>query len=97
VAVELVPELGNILGMLMAPVYIISGVIFPIGHLPSPYREWLLMNPLAHGVDAARLAFAPHYQAFPELSIAYMYGWALVFVFLGLALHSRFETRLVTR
>jgi capsular polysaccharide transport system permease protein len=97
VAVELIPEVGNIIGMLMAPVYILSGVIFPIGRLPSPYRDWLLLNPLAHGVEAARLAFAPHYQAFPELSIAYIYGCALVIVFLGLALHSRFEIRLVTR
>lgn len=97
VAVELIPELHHIIGMLMTPVYVLSGVIFPLGSLPSPYREWLLFNPLTHGVEAARLGFAPHYQVSPELSIAYVYGCALVTVFIGLALHTRFSRRLVTQ
>jgi capsular polysaccharide transport system permease protein len=97
VAVELIPEMGHVIGMAMTPVYIMSGVIFPLGSLPPPYRDWLLLNPLAHGVEAARLGFAPYYHAFPGLSIAYLYGWALVSVFFGLALHNRFATRLVTR
>ncbi len=97
VAISLIPELGNIIGMLMTPVYVLSGVIFPVNSLPSPYREWLLLNPLTHGVEAARLGFAPHYHTFPELSIAYVYGCALVAVFFGLALHTRFSTRLVAQ
>ena len=97
VIVELVPEAGRVLRLVMMPLYLISGVIFPIFAVPPPYRDWLLLNPIAHGLEAVRLGFAPHYHAIPELSISYLYGCALVAIFLGLALHRRFAQRLVTR
>lgn len=91
---ELVPELGRVIHLVMMPMYLISGVMFPISAVPQPYRDWLLLNPVAHGLEAARLGFAPYYHAVPELSVAYMYGFALVSIFLGLALHRRFALRL---
>lgn len=97
VASELIPELGKVIGFVMTPLYFASGVMFPITIVPPPYRDWLLLNPLVHGLEAARLGFAPHYHAVPELSIAYLYGFALVTIFLGLALHVRFATRLVAQ
>jgi capsular polysaccharide transport system permease protein len=97
VASELVPELGRIINFVMMPLYMVSGVIFPLSAVPPPYRDWLLLNPVAHGLEAVRLGFAPHYHAVPELSIAYIYGFALVSIFLGLALHRRFALRLVTQ
>jgi capsular polysaccharide transport system permease protein len=97
VASELVPELGRVINFVMMPMFILSGVIFPLSALPQPYRDWLLLNPVAHGLEAVRLGFAPHYHAVPELSIAYIYGFALVSIFLGLALHRRFALRLVTQ
>ncbi len=95
VAVELVPEMGRLIGFILMPLYVISGVMLPIGSVPQPYRDYLLLNPIAHGLEAVRLGFAPHYHAVPELSIPYIYGFAMVTIFLGLALHNRFATRLV--
>lgn len=97
VAEELVPLLGRIITLSLQPLYFFSGVIFPLARIPSPYREWLLLNPVAHGVDAARLGYAPYYQAVPELSIAYLYACALGFIFLGLALHYRLADRIIAR
>jgi capsular polysaccharide transport system permease protein len=97
VASELVPELGRVIDFVMMPLYLISGVILPLSTVPQPYREWLMFNPVAHGLEAARLGFAPYYHAVPELSTAYLYGSALVIVFLGLALHRRFALRLATQ
>ena len=97
VASELLPELGRFLNMVMHPLYFLSGVIFPIAQLPQPYRGWLMLNPLAHGLEAARQGFAPYYQAAPETSIAYLCGSALIVIFLGLALHYRYSTQLVAR
>ena len=94
---ELLPEVGKVIQLLMTPMFLISGVIYPIGRLPQPYRGWLMLNPVAHGVDAARLAFAPHYQAAPELSIPYIYAFALVTVFMGLALQLRYADQLVAK
>lgn len=97
VASELVPEFDRVLNMVMMPLYVVSGVMFPLASIPQPYRDWLLLNPVAHGLEAARLGFAPSYHAVPGLSISYLYGFALVSIFLGLALQRRFAARLVTQ
>lgn len=97
VAGELVPELGRLLNLIMMPMYLVSGVIFPLSTVPHPYRDWLMLNPVAHGLEAARQGFASYYHAVPELSVAYLYGIALFSVFLGLALHRHFALRLVTQ
>lgn len=97
VTTVLLPELGRIIVLAMTPLYFLSGVIFPITRVPLPYREWLMLNPLAHGLEAARLGFAPYYQAVPELSMSYFYGFALASIFFGLALHSRYALRLTTQ
>ncbi|HJU70332.1 MAG TPA: ABC transporter permease [Paucimonas sp.] len=97
VAIELIPELQKIIGVVMMPLYYISGVVFPIAIIPQPYRGYLLWNPLVHGMEAARLGFAPYYHSVPELSMAYLYGCALVSIFLGLALHVRFAGKMVAQ
>ena len=95
VATVLVPELGRLVGLIMMPLYLASGVMVQIGAVPEPYRGWLSLNPLVHGLEAGRLAYAPYYHAIADLSVAYLYGWALVLIFFGLALHVRFANRLV--
>ena len=97
VVTEVFPELGKIINMLMTPLYFISGVIFPLNHVPQPYREWLLYNPLAHCLESARLGFAPYYEALPETSLSYAYGFALLMLFMGLLLHVRYSERLVAQ
>jgi len=95
VATEMVPELGNILGMLMTPLMLVSGVIFPLSAIPYPWREWIMLNPIAHGIEGVRAGIAPYYHAVPELNLTYLYGFTLVLLFLGLALQVRFQRRLV--
>jgi capsular polysaccharide transport system permease protein len=94
VVTELVPEAGEVIAMLMIPLYFISGVIFPLSRVPQPYQDWLLLNPIAHGLEAARLGFAPYYQAISSLSVSYLYGCALALVFFGLALQVRYSLRM---
>lgn len=97
VVTELVDELANVIDMLMTPLYLLSGVVLPLMVVPLPYRSWLMYNPVTHGLEALRLGFAPLYHAVPELSLLYLYGWALGLIFLGLALHVRFQQRLVAQ
>ena len=95
VASELVPELDKILKLVMAPIYMLSGVIFPISTVPSPYRDWLLYNPIAHGIEAARASISPFYHAFAGCDIGYTFGYAIICIAIGLALHRRFAVQLV--
>lgn len=93
----LIPELENVNNMLMAPIYFVSGAIFPLSSLPTQYQEWLLYNPLAHGLEIIRHSFSPYYFAVPGTSMAYLYGFALCLLLLGLALHRHFALKLVTQ
>jgi capsular polysaccharide transport system permease protein len=94
---ELVPELGKIIALLMTPMYLFSGVIFPLSHIPQPYRGWLMINPIPHGLEAARFSFSPYYQAVPETSVGYLYACALASIFIGLALHVRYANQLIMK
>ncbi|MDO5691391.1 MAG: ABC transporter permease [Pseudomonadota bacterium] len=95
VLVKLVPEATHIIGFITMPLMMISGAIFPLAMVQQPYLGWLLLNPLAHAIEAARVGFAPYYHAVPGLDLGYAYGFALVLVFMGLALFRRFEQRLI--
>lgn len=95
VAEELTPELGRLLGLLNRPLYLASGLIFPIGSLPPAYREVLMLNPLAHGLELARLSFAPYYHAVPGTSLSYLWFWAAGLLLAGLLFQVGFAKRLV--
>lgn len=97
VAVELVQEAKVFLKFILMPLYLISGVIFPITMVPYPYRDWLLFNPVLHGVEAVRVAFSENYHALPELDFGYIYVCALCLLFLGFVLQIRFAERLVAK
>lgn len=96
VATELVPETGNLLNLLLMPLMLISGAIFPLSAIPYPWREWLMWNPVAHGIEGVRAGISPYYHHVPELSMNYLLGYTLILVFLGLVLQRRFRSRLVS-
>ncbi len=97
VAAELIPEVGKVFGMMFRPLYFLSAVMYPVTAIPPAYRDWLLLNPLVHGIESLRVGFFPQYHAVAGVSLAYLLGFAMVTVCLGLALHVRFATRFVTQ
>jgi capsular polysaccharide transport system permease protein len=97
VASEILPEFGHLFTMALQPLYIFSGVMIPIVVIPEPYRDWLMLNPVAHGLEAARVGFAPLYRTASDVSLGYLYSFAAVLIFFGLALHRRFVRRLAAQ
>ncbi|WP_322995291.1 ABC transporter permease [Castellaniella sp.] len=97
VLMRLVPEMEHILKMLMMPLFIISGAIWPLQAIPQPYQDWLMINPIAHGLELIRESFVPHYQVVPGTSMGYLYFWGLASVFIGLLLYRRFDAQLVMK
>ncbi|MDR0215252.1 MAG: ABC transporter permease [Comamonas sp.] len=91
---DFAPEVGNLVSLLFRPLFILSGVIFPLSSIPVKYREWAFYNPFAHGLELLRSSFFPIYHAAPEANFRYLYGFALVTIFLGLALQVRFAQKL---
>lgn len=97
VPIRLIPESSVFLNFIFLPLYLMSGVIFPISRVPYPYQEWLLYNPLVHALEAARLGFSSSYLAIAGLNLAYLYAWGACLIFLGLALQLRFTERMVAK
>jgi len=85
----------QIVGFVFRPIYLLSGVIFPIWKIPEPYREWLMLNPIAHGLETIRHGFYPHVYISPKVHISYLYETSIVLVLFGLFLYSKFENHLV--
>lgn len=94
IGMRLVQDLGHIFQILMMPLYLISGVFVPITNIPQPYRDWLLWNPLVHGLELVRLSFFSNYHTV-NISILYLYIWVISFIAIGMFLYRIFETKLV--
>jgi capsular polysaccharide transport system permease protein len=92
---EFVRETEDLVNLTMIPIYFFSGLLFPVAVVPQPYRDLVVFNPIAHGVDALRLGFTGHYQSFNELDLVYVYLVALSCLFIGLVLHRIYQTRLI--
>ena len=94
---ELIPELGKVVAMIFRPLYLVSAVMFPVAVVPAAYQDVFLLNPLVHGIELFRAGFFSPYQyhTIPGVSAAYIMGFALVTICLGLALHVRFVHRIV--
>ncbi len=95
VAVSLIPEIGVALSIAGMGMMVISGVMFPISQLPHPVREWLFINPVAHGVEGVRASVSRFYHHAPELDLSYLIAFALTLVFAGLVLQVRFKQRVL--
>ena len=74
--------------ILMRPMFIMSCIFFLYDTIPEPYSNWLWYNPLVHLVGLMRHGFYPNYDA-PYVSEAYVAGFALVALGLGLMLLRR--------
>jgi len=97
VASQLIPESGKVGGMLLTPMYFLSGVMYPPSVIPPAYQSWFLVNPFVHGIETVRTGFFPQYHTIPGVSMGYLLGFVIFTVCLGLALHVRFATRLVAK
>ena len=97
VLIELAHELEHILKLIMIPLYLASGVIFPLDHIPPPYRDVLMFNPIVHGLESVRMGFSSYYHAAPGVSLGYLYSFAVTSIFFGLLLYRRFALYLVMR
>lgn len=96
VAGELIPELGKVVDMLFRPLYLLSGIMYPVTAVPVAYQGWILANPLIHGIESMRLGFFAQYHTAEGVSVSYLAGFALMTLLMGLALHVRFGVKLVT-
>ena len=97
VPIKLIKESAIFLNFLFTPLYLLSGVIFPISSIPYPYKDWLLRNPVIHGVEAARIGFSSSYHAVAGLDLFYLYAWGVCLIFIGLVFQLRFAEKMIAQ
>lgn len=81
------PRGRSLLRMLMFPMYLASGVIFPVDLLPREYIEILLWNPMLHLVELSRASFIAAYTPTRGIHALYPALVMLVFGALGMLLY----------
>lgn len=94
---EVAGEVRNVLQIVMMPLYFLSGVIFPYQRIPVQYRELLMYNPIANGLEAARGGFSDFYHELPETDLGYLYECSLVLLVLALVLYRRLTNTIMAR
>ncbi|MBB3140782.1 ABC transporter permease [Halomonas organivorans] len=94
VIANLVPEFGKVLRMITMPLLILSGVIFPLNHLPHWLLEYLMLNPIVHALELLRASFFEGYYVVHGTSATYFWMFTLSTLALGMLLHVRFKDKL---
>jgi capsular polysaccharide transport system permease protein len=90
------PRLRSLIRMFMFPLYLASGVIFPVTTLPRQYVEILLWNPLLHLVELSRHAFIPEYALTQGVNALYPTLVMLCLAAMGLLLYQSKRQALVS-
>lgn len=94
VSTVIFPETKKIVPVSMMPLFLLSGVIFPINFVPPQLIEYLLYNPVLHGIEIIRSLFFESYNPVKGVSYIYFYNWVFGVLVLGLILQLRYEKRM---
>lgn len=81
------PKVETLVGLLFMPLYLMSGVIFPLHTLPANVRDWLLWNPVLHLIELSRLYFIPNFRVLDGVNWTYPTVFAVASAALALSLY----------
>jgi capsular polysaccharide transport system permease protein len=91
---SLVPDARSIISVMFMPLYLVSGVLFPITRFPDDMVRWMAINPVLHLVELSRVAAVEGYVPMKYLSLEYPVALALISTLIGLMFYRlRYLTR----
>lgn len=79
------PSYVNIFGMIMRPMYFLSGIFFVVGYMSTDIQNIMYYNPVAHLIEWFRSAMYVGYES-TFLDMQYLFNFTLTVVFFGLLL-----------
>ena len=74
---------GYVYNMIMAPAFLLSGVIFSLQSLPYELRSIIVWNPIIHGVESFRAGYLSGYPTY-HVDVPYLYFVGLTLTALGM-------------
>jgi capsular polysaccharide transport system permease protein len=84
---SLIPDARPVIQIMFMPLYLISGVLFPVTRFPDEMVKWMAINPVLHLVELTRASGVKGYEPFKYLSIEYPIVLGLVSTAIGLMLY----------
>jgi len=95
VVIHALPELESVFRILFMPLYLVSGVIFPLWIIPKDFLPLLLWNPYLHLIELLREHSIAYYPRVAEVNLAYPATCAVLTLFIGLGLYRARALRLL--
>jgi capsular polysaccharide transport system permease protein len=77
------PSYANIFGMILRPLYFLSGIFFVVSYMSTDIQNIMYYNPVAHLIEWFRSAMYPGYES-SFLDKQYILNFTLTVVFFGL-------------
>jgi capsular polysaccharide transport system permease protein len=84
------PLWQRIWGILMRPMFFLSGILLLYESIPQPWNAYYLWNPLVHVTAEMRAAFYPGYDA-TYVDPVFVFGWAFGLGLTGLVFLHRYH------
>jgi len=97
VLVDAVPEAKTFIKLMFMPLYILSGIIFPIWRAPHSLLEFMTWNPYFHLIDTLRRSVFASYPHVSVINEAYPASLAVIVLFIGMGLYRARRLNLVAR
>ena len=91
------PNLKSIIRILFLPLYLMSGVIFPLWIVPDKYLPWLLWNPFAHLISNIREGVFTHYPGINGVTWSYPIEITLITLCIAMGLYRLRRQRLLVK
>lgn len=88
------PMWGTFWGIITAPMFLLSCILFVMEDIPQKFRDILWFNPVSHITGLMRRGFYPTYEA-SYVSIPYVLCFGLITLALGLLLLNRYHRDLL--
>lgn len=92
--VAIYPSWAMFTGLIAPVVWAASGSVFMAETIPSPYREWLAINPLLHCVELGREGFYWDYHS-PVANLPYVFGVSTLILALVLLTERQIRGRIL--
>jgi capsular polysaccharide transport system permease protein len=87
------PSYANIFGLIMRPMYFLSGIFFVVGYMSTDIQNIMYYNPVAHLIEWFRSAMYMGYES-TFLDKQYLFNFTLMVVFFGLLLLRLFRHKI---
>lgn len=94
---QVLPNAKSFIRIVFLPIYLISGVVFPLWIIPEQYLPWVLWNPFAHIISNIRDGVFAHYPGITGVSQSYPLICSLIMLFIGIGLYRIRRQRLLTK